>query len=772
MENYFSAKMLLLLLGAFLLAFSYGYAQPLPGKRPLRQPAQKTIAKPQPRTTAKPPKTEPVPIPQVEQKDDTPPEQQPVGDENNPEQPHQLEARNTIRQKGNGDEAMYYRMDHSSISVLPVIISVPGLHETTSEGKPVYQPSELFRRQSVKPLVGDVLVSVKHYYNKVKFDTDKLFIELLRDSTTFYELTGLKSTSLPRIKKETKSKPITSASQQASTLLAKKATAADPANTFGQTESPLAQKIRESLVAGNVGTNVLKIWTNKVILMNRIMLAQDPRDKRQRIDPKKLAVWEKLLRKNYILVLALLEPHKKVTYINGKAHETNVASARGFLYHVDTTRLNINAIANRHPLQFVGSVSMPEMSCDPRSEEIIELTGAQSITELQNQVKKMTAASLRPLADQFYREKSYQCAKNYYEYMLSSAPSDSVAIQKKIEICTKQLARNNARTADNTCLANETALFQDWVYAQSATNELLQECERNVADLQVHASIIKTKPYITAEIGRKQGTYIDQRYLVYRKTIDKNGNVGQERIGTLRVVKIGNNLDRFPTTREQPTFLASLGVNTASLRSTPTKRNTSKAASKPSSLSPRLQARQAQQRRADSLVQEDLKTMSIFKQTDGIRIQPFDLIRQNDDYGVGFQVGYGKRLGVPAFSLGADIRLAQIIKSRVSLPGLKLGANLVFPDKKQLTKEWDIPADKSTIIELYLARELYLSPKFDIKPFAGTSIFNSSYQLLLGMAGSVNLVGRNSNTKVRLVPEVGYVSGYTYQANLNLKFDF
>lgn len=783
---FFSNKAAFLLFFALVLRLSQGYGQQgSVGRTPAKTPAKKVLAKPHaPRPVKKVARQDTLPKSQLTkpEADEETPDQRPVLNENDPEYLRRLEAQNTALLKSSNETAIYYRMDRSSFTVLPVIISVPGLGETTKERKPIYQPHELFQRHSVKPVTGDVLVSTKHYYNKIKFDTYKLFTELMQDSTNFYALTGLRSTATGLFKKtqDAPQKNTAKIASGAANSVAKKVNVSKHSlqafdNNFGQTEQPLDQKIREALVGGNVATNVLNIWTNKVILMRRIMFSQGEADKRQRVDPKKLAVWEKLLRKNYVLVLAMLEPHKVVRYVGNRPVESYVTGVRGFLYHVDTTRLNINTIGNRHPLRFVGRVSSEQIDCDPRSEEIVERMQASTLPELQTQVKKLMAADFRPMADQFYKEKSFQCARNYYEYILSTAPDDAADIRKRLEVCQKQLARTKT-APDNTCLANETAVFQDWLYAQSATNEAIQDCERNVGDLQAKATIVQTKPYITAEIGRKQGIYTDQRFLVYRKTIDEAGSIGQQRVGTLRVVKVGNNMGRFSEPEKQATLLSGVAPPTlSSLVASAVRRDTAKVArssQKAPQVSPKLQAKQAEKKQADSLMQADLKTMSIFKQTDGIRIEPFDLIRQQEDYGFGVQVGYGLRLGVPAFSLGADIRLGQVLRSRIPLSGLKLGVNLAFLDKKALEREWDIPEDNSTIIEIYLARELYLSPKFDLKPFVGVSTFNERFQLLIGGAASINLTGRNSNTKVRLAPELGYMTGYTYQATINLKFDF
>ncbi|MFN8348852.1 MAG: hypothetical protein U0X91_27885 [Spirosomataceae bacterium] len=659
-----------------------------------------------------------------------------------------IEAKNQAELAKNGQEAAYYRMDRSSITVLPVHLFVPGLREVNKETyKPIYTPKQLFEARRLKNHVGDVLTSEKYFYNKVRFNTHKMFTELLQDSTDFFSLTALKSSASSK--------------------------KAAPQGTVAPDE--FSDKIRRYLENSNVGTDILKIWTNKSILMSRIYYSQSEADKRERVDPKKLAVFEKLLRKNYVLVVAIINPEKKTEQHEGYTTELFSAEIEGFLYRVDTTHLEGNNIRNKHPLQFVKRFSLGSQKCDPRSEVIVEALGGGTKEQLREKINTLIVSGVREQAHYFYKNKAYACAKNYYEYALAAGlkDSDTPALKALLEECKRQITKTKAITDDKTCLVNETSAYEDWVYAQSATNDVLKEVETELSEeFGVKSFIYKVKPYITVEIGKKEGVYTDQRFLVYRKTLSKEGKEGRQRVATLRAVKVADNTDKFKEyAKEAPAGKTpvSAAIQSAGIALTSTSNNrppTAKTAPKP----PSVRAMQAKTK--DSLMRQDLQTMSVFKQIDGGQIQEKDLVIQNEDSGLGIQVGYGSRLGLPAPVLGMDYRMADLLKSRMPLSGLKIGINIGLPNKKKVADKWDIAEDKAMVLDLYLARELYLSPKFDLKPFAGVSTFNDKYHLLLGMAGYLNVIGKNSNTKVKLAPEISYVMGYTYQTNINLRFEF
>ena len=657
-----------------------------------------------------------------------------------------LEAENQAKMARDGEQVTFYGMDRNSITVLPVQLYVPGLGVTDEKtGKPIYTPNQLYKASTLKNHAGDVLVSEKYFYNKIQFNALKMFDDLLKDSLNFYALNKLSPTS--KLAREASKK-----------------------------STPMSQKIGEYLTNTNVGTDILKIWTNRSILMNRIYYSQAEAEKRQGVDPKKLAVFEKLLRKNYVLVLALINPDKKTKRSNyGTEITTYSATIEGFLYRVDTTALDANNIQNKHPLQFVKQISMTNKDCDPKSEELVEILGGGTLESFKATVSKLMSNTIREQADYFYKSKSYVCAKNYYEYLLKADSKANQALKDRIEECNKMMAKTKLKNDDKTCLVTEESAFEDWIYAQSASNEVMIDLETQLEDLMVKSFVYKTAPYITSEIGKKQGLYTDQRFLVYRKSLI-NGKPGKKRIGTLRVIKVADNTDKFKefakttSTKTASTMLTSIRSSFAADTAKKSAQSNGSTKSKPITAAP--SAKELKQKALDSLKQIDLKTMSIFKQVDGERIEEKDLLVQNNDSGLGIQLGYGSRLGAMGLVLGADYRLAALVGSRMPLSGIKIGVNIGFPDETKVYEKYRIPKDKSSVIDLYLARELYLSPKYDLKPMIGVSAFNDKYHLMIGTGAYINVLGKSSNTKVKLAPDISYVVGYTIHYSACIRVEF
>ncbi|GHB88891.1 hypothetical protein [Persicitalea jodogahamensis] len=703
-----------------------------------------------------------------------------------------IEEQNKALLAGESQEATYHRMDRNSLTVIPVQLFVPGLGKVDEKTKkPIYTRRQLFEAQKLKSHAGDVLVSEKYFYNKVRFDAEAMVADMLSDSIAFYAMLDLPPPPKELISKDG--------------LIPKINLKKDPVEE--QTKAAIAayksnEKLRDYMTQGNVGTDVLKIWTNRTTLMERLYYSVAEADKRQKVDPLKYEVFKNLLRKNYVLLLVLINPEKVVEQLqSGRTYESYQARVEGLLYRVDTTNLDGNDIRPRHPLQFVEKVSFGEMTCDPMSEELAEQYGAWSDDELWEKSNTLRLANVRKQAQAFYQNKDYACAKNYYEFVLASGASgaDKEKLTALIAECDSQLAKSPPTDDAPPCLIDESGLLEDWIFAQGATNRVMSEMERKVEELKVKSFIFKTDPYITAEIGKKQGVYTDQRFFVYRKDLS-NGKMREKRVGTLRVVKVGDNTDKFKdynrgTLRRDSSAISFRSLFVSNNDDMPSatefgslgslfKRDSSATSSKPLLTSRKrdstvvaksapLKQSQIEKRVLDSLMKKDTKTMSVFKQVDGGDIREFDLVKQNDDRGVGIQAGYGSRLGTTAVVVGVDARIGSMLKMRMPFTGFKIGANLAIPNSAAVTQRYNIPDDESTIIgELYLARELYISRKFDVKPLAGINLFNDDVNLLLGVMGYLNLFGKGSNFKVKLAPEISYVVGYAPQGSLNLRFEF
>ncbi len=670
-----------------------------------------------------------------------------------------IEAKNNALLAGESQEATYHRMDRNSLTVIPVQLFVPGLGKVDEKTKkPIYTRKELFDARKVKSHAGDVLVSEKYFYNKVRFDAGAMLADILSDSIAFYAMFDLKPPQrelitegkiIPKI--NIKKDPVEEETKAA--IAAYKAMELD--------------KLRDYLTQGNVGTDILKIWTNRTVLMERLYYSVAEVDKRENVDPKKYEVFKNLLRKNYVLFLLMVNPEKVVERRqNGTTSESYQAQVEGLLFHVDTTNLDGNNIQPRHPLQFVERVSFGSMVCDPVNEVLAEAYGTWSNEDLWKKSNTLRLASIRKQAQAFYQNKDYACAKNYYEFVMKAGLPDADKEKMKALIleCENQLAKSPLTQDAPPCLIDESGLYEDWIFAQGATNRVMTEMERKVEIVQTKSFIFKTEPYITVEIGKKEGVYTDERFRVYRKSISAKGKVGEKRIATLRVIKVANNTTKFDIVNQPASARDSSKISISSLFASSKKEVP--AASKPKPPAPSIADIQKQKR--DSLVKQDLNTMSMFKQVDGDKIMPSDLVRQNEDRGFGVQVGYGSRLGSNAFIAGLDYRISSLFK----VPGLKLGLNIGIPNSEEVSSRYDIPEDETTMLDIYIGKDLYLSRKYDVRPLAGVSVFNEKAHFMLGVMGYLNLIGKSSNTKVKLAPEVSYVVGYAPQASLNLRFEF
>lgn len=670
-----------------------------------------------------------------------------------------IEAENNALLAGETQEATYHRMDRNSLTVIPVQLFVPGLGKVDEKTKkPIYTRKELFDARKVKSHAGDVLVSEKYFYNKVRFDAGTMLTDILSDSIAFYAMFDLKP---PQRELVTEGK-----------IIPKINIKKDPVEE--ETKAAIAafkarekEILRDYLTNGNVGTDILKIWSNRTVLMERLYYSVAEVDKRENVDPKKYKVFQNLLRKNYVLFLLMVNPEKVVERRqNGTISESYQAQVEGLLFHVDTTNLDGNNIQPKHPLQFVERVSFGSMVCDPVNEGLAEAYGTWSNEGLWKKSNTLRLASIRKQAQAFYQNKDYPCAKNYYEFVMKAGipDADKEKLKALILECENQLAKSPSTQDAPPCLIDESGLYEDWIFAQGATNRVMTEMERKVDIIQTKSFIFKTDPYITAEIGKKEGVYTDERFRVYRKAISAKGKVGEKRIATLRVIKVANNTTKFDNVNLPKSVRDSSKVSITSLFASSKKEVP--ATSKPKPSAPSMDDIQKQKR--DSLVKQDLNTMSMFKQVDGERIMPYDLVRQNEDRGFGVQVGYGSRLGSNAFIAGLDYRISSLFK----VPGLKLGLNIGIPNSEEVSSRYDIPEDEITMLDIYIGKDLYLSRKYDVRPLAGVSVFNEKAHFMLGVMGYLNLIGKSSNTKVKLAPEVSYVVGYAPQASLNLRFEF
>ncbi|WP_164490302.1 caspase family protein [Runella sp. SP2] len=222
-----------------------------------------------------------------------------------------------------------------------------------------------------------------------------------------------------------------------------------------------------------------------------------------------------------------------------------------------------------------------------------------------------------------------------------------------------------------------------------------------------------TKPRIGVETGRKQGIYKDLRFVVFRPFFNKP----PKRVGTLRVVHIREDeFDKFALNNKN---------------------------------------------RKD--------TLSIFKQIDGSRIEEGDFLQETNESGLGLQLGYGSRLNLFSISIGVDFRLSTLLKSKTPIAGIKVGSTVhIF----HLLNDKVLLQPKYSVIDFHIGKDLFLNRNFDLKPWVGTSIINNRANFLIGTSIFVNLLAKSTDIKIKLVPEVSYISKYPFQSNISLRVEF
>jgi hypothetical protein len=89
----------------------------------------------------------------------------------------------------------------------------------------------------------------------------------------------------------------------------------------------------------------------------------------------------------------------------------------------------------------------------------------------------------------------------------------------------------------------ETYSEQDYINElyTAVTNAAINRASRSVLDFQVVAPVKNDRP-ISSSIGSKEGLKIDNRYFVYEQVENEKGDRVEEKVSTVRVRKVGNNL--------------------------------------------------------------------------------------------------------------------------------------------------------------------------------------------------------------------------------------
>lgn len=216
---------------------------------------------------------------------------------------------------------------------------------------------------------------------------------------------------------------------------------------------------------------------------------------------------------------------------------------------------------------------------------------------------------------------------------------------------------------------SDEELFDEFIL--KGISSLFEEMERDYGGCSVKARLSTTRPKITANIGRKEGVFIDQRYFVYEDVM-KHGNIVSKRRGVIRAKNVADNRE-----------IAS----------------------------------------ADN-------TKTIFYQTGGWKLNSISMfMAQKNDLGIGVSAGYSSGAfsgGILRLEYNVSTLIDRASKSNIK-PGIKIygdaGINFadeIYPDAKTFLSS---PAEDDSYTFTYLgaglAKEIYFLHFFQLTPYLG-----------------------------------------------------
>ena len=646
------------------------------------------------------------------------------------------------------------RFDKSTISVLPVVLYSDG------DGK-----------TNVQKIIGDVLISEKHYLNTYQTEISTIIEKLLSnemDAKKFWGLLPVEKPKLSFLEMKNKFKKSFSVSNLTNKIIK---------TTTGSTYSELLKndeigiKIKDLLEKSDEPFKMLKIWTNASTRISRAEFSVGEAQRKVNLDPKKYDNYKKLLMRNYIMVCTVENP------ILPEKREIYQANVSGYLYRIlwnenlqnDLDKAKKSLKCN---LEYVGNIKIANTELDPRSDEFIDrynlksnmfkkdrngqlIKTIDSFSELFNKSMIGIFDEMDKRGNRYFQDGEYPCAIKLYgdQIELSKRFPDlelnTANANQKILECSKNIKLspnfNNIKFVQATliekkaridwekngiisptrqkellailknffysreCNIYEMNLYDQYIFAQSASNGLLEEFEKHVEELRVKARIIKSNP-VLSDIGRQEGLFRDQRYLVYEQLKKEDGSIEKVKRASVRVVRVAENTDKYKK--------FNVKNSKDSLR----------------------------------MAKREQFSYSKFKQIDGKKIEEGMLLEQDDDRGIGFQFGYSYMTGNSGPQIGIDYRFSKILMKKAFTSGLKLGADIGFY-RVQGEKQ------KHNVIggQIYISKEMYISPKFDIKPVLGYNLYGGVY---VGTCVPINIVGKSSQfSKFKIVPMLSFANG-------------
>jgi hypothetical protein len=531
--------------------------------------------------------------------------------------------------------------------------------------------------------------------------------------------------------------------------------------------------IRDVLLKNDVASRTMRVWLDAKSVLKKSKETLTIGDMKNSVDAKKRLVYQSLLKQNYIMVVGLFNVHelfdlkygkdsKGKSIVIGKEYTGRVVGdVRCYLYKIQMNPVSINNLASLGstkgiPLEYSYRIFFEDFAI---SSSILADVAA-PVATTQNKIDK-----------------------------LSSYLKNSPAPQKSEKEARIPIDEDKFRSPQ----------FMADAFAQ-ISHKVVEEFEKQVDDFKMRSAVMQVKPYFAAEMGTKQGVYIDQKYGVYRYEKDlKTNSVNSVRVADVRMTQIAMNRekDKEKAVAKTPTPDKKTKADSSSIFSGFKGLGLSKKTEQPKTkLSPEQEkiqkaekekqlalekerkAKQESYRKAkaakDSLITlaDSLHRWSHFKPIAIGKIEEGDFLLQEDDKGISILLGKGQNSLFPTFSIGVEYSIAQLAKGTPKFPsGLKLGAMINF-----ITNEYRFYSDEnkesSTILTLYLAKEFYLTPIFDVRPYAGYEFTNGNGGVRLGMSVPINLY----RGRYKIMPEVSLQGvpreGSKVAFGANLKFDF
>lgn len=502
------------------------------------------------------------------------------------------------------------------------------------------------------------------------------------------------------------------------------------------TKDSLGLGIRDLLLKNDIASQTMKVWLDPKYVLRKSKEAMTIGDMRNSIDPKKRIVYQSLLKQNYILVMGIFNVHELIN-----------------IEYTTDRKGNRVEVSREYTGNVVGDVRcyLYKIQMNPVLIDNLATSGKTKGIPLEYKYRI------------FFNDLSIPTSFFYDEFKKKSRPIDPERFKQTV--------------------------FMTNAFSETST-KIIEELEKQIDEFKMRSAVMQVKPYFAAEMGTKQGAYIDQKYGVYRyeKDITKN-EVNAVKVANVRMTKIAMNSEKDNSVKTPEKIITTVNTNTISnkvnkmnlLKKTnvATQKRSSEEANKEQiekgvllasnmiTQPPTKSIKDSVNKGADSLHRwSHFKPISVGKIEDG------DFLLQEDDRGASLLIGTGKNGLFSTLSLGAEFSISQLAKGLPRFPsGLRLGImlNLITNEYRFKSKEGE---DVSSMFMFYLAKEFYLTPIVDVRPYLGYESSGKRDGIRFGIGIPVNLY----QGRYKLIPEVSLQTlpeeGSKVTIGANFKFDF